>query len=345
MNKINELITNFKNALKIEIDVNSLQKSNENVKALQTLVNEHYQYQSAKDTIIKGNELVSDFEGNYENLRDQIIGKLINLNNLTNNIIKEQEKISVLRETLKTITNMFFQDYKQSNFWGVDIYNDVIDDIHLKVESHLLGKLEQGIPNFWGYIEGLQKVGEGLQQQLGKIQDFLSEIKQNYAEITNKKTLSPMEEIILEINKLSETLPQNSQEISTEINNLFSEFHQAQLDFLEKLQNEINRWEQESSTQKSTLEGKVAELSKNLEAGLINKNTMEQKMTELSKELETSLAQRKKLEEKVADLSKQVEESKIAIKREEKALISEKKEEEKKVPEKKKPAKKKVKKA
>jgi hypothetical protein len=149
--------------------------------------------------------------------------------------------------------------------WGIDIYNELIDDIKFSLELKLVDEIENEVLKVRGNIEEIEKIPQVLQISLTEIQDFITKIKETTSQGTNKSKNETIEEFYSEIENLYGKFSQICNQFPIEINNKMAVFHETNSRFLSNLQKEIKLVIQEDLLKIRELEAKVTELTNELE--------------------------------------------------------------------------------
>ncbi|NVM54234.1 MAG: hypothetical protein HWN66_11080 [Candidatus Helarchaeota archaeon] len=265
MERINELIKNFEKALKKKIELNSLLTFNENLKPFLTLINQISEKKDKEGAVVKGEDLISDTEKDLANFNKQIAEKFTNLINLTKDIYEDKESDISPHDVVIMIINEFIQEAANENDWGISIYNEILDDLRIKMETRLTDKIVHELLNIKGDIEEIQKIPHLIHQQLIEIQDAISDIGKNYPNLGSTGTQKGLDdEFVSEIGNLCEALTQTGNKIPIEINDKLTTRYQYLVQFLKVLHKEIQLLDAE-------FEVRIMELSEKLEASRITK--------------------------------------------------------------------------
>lgn len=265
MEKINESIVNYEKSISKELQLNSSSELNENLDTLKTIVNNMAEKIEYNKKFVDSRDLLSDPDAKYNDFKQEITEKFSNLINSTKLIYENWKRTTSPKEILILIFDKFFQEYSAEKVWGIDIYNELIDDIKFSLEFKLVDEIENEVLKVRGNIEEIEKIPQVLQISLTEIQDFITKIKETTSQGTNKSKNETIEEFYSEIENLYGKFSQICNQFPIEINNKMAVFHETNSRFLSNLQKEIKLVIQEDLLKIRELEAKVTELTNELE--------------------------------------------------------------------------------
>lgn len=179
---------------------------------------------------MKSIELLTSFSTDFDAFQQEFSNEFNKIIELTKKIYKNLEEKTSIKTRVKEVLDKFFESYKQEDTWLVDIFYEIVDDIRLKMEMHLIESLEKQVIGV--NINEIQKLPSIMEQYLREILQFLQLVKEEYSDKVHKEKFS-------EIQHISESLSQNFRELTEEINKYLTNLRQTQLLFLEDLRKAI----------------------------------------------------------------------------------------------------------
>ena len=265
MERIIKLIENFEKSYKKDIDLNSLLTFHENLKTFLTLISQIIEEKKEADKLVKSEELLTESEEDFDKFIKEISQKFTKLIDLTKDIYTEKDTNISPKEVVILTINEFFQEHAIKNTWGIDLYNDILDDLKIKLETELSAKIVHDLLNIRGDIEEIQKIPYKIQQQLTEIQDFLGDIGKYYPKLIKKDMYKGLDmELINEIENLNQAITQNISEIPAEIENKLSVRYKSEIQFLNKLLDEVHLYEEAYLIEKEELLNQIKALKQQL---------------------------------------------------------------------------------
>lgn len=277
--KINDLEALFKKELKFRFT----EKIQGELGSIDNLFKELSNPPQESDENPQKREKIHKIEDIFTQYLQDITKKFQNLVNLT----KKLEADASPRELLIPKLDEIFNKIAEENVWAIDIYNEIVNDLKVKMEMELIDVLEKqlfGLKDSFGKVE---KISGIVQKEFLAIQEIMQKVKQE--SINQVKSLNIEgginQDIFLNITNQFEKLKEKISEIQKDIQEEISSSSQLPSPILTNLKNELDIFEKQQKEQVALQDEKIKQLSHEISNKNESLNSLETKKTELEHEL------------------------------------------------------------
>ncbi len=306
MEKLKEIITKFEETLGKEINIESLSDCEESLKNLETLIKQIKEKFGELRNLDKIQDSFTDFEKNFDSLNNSISNKFVKLIDTMQTLESESSPKSIILPKLDKI----FEEITKDNLFDISVYNEIVNDLKVRMEIDLVGKIERELFGIRDSFRGNKRIPEILNEYQNEIQKLISEFKQKYRDNFKSKkiVLNIDESFVSNINNSFTQLSQNVSKLNSEVTTKLTAYHTLLIHSLNELNEKINRVQLSTKSEKTLLENKISELTKEIDrkteaiSGLEKENEeLKISKADITKELE---AKTKKIEELEDNISK-----------------------------------------
>ncbi len=293
--KLIELLDDFETKSLKSISFTSLDSFIDDLNDFKGVIAEFTRGSPVADENIKVIELLTSFSTDFKKFESEFTKDFSKLIDLTKQTYKNWGDKASTRAIVKETLNRFFIGYRQEGLWLVDIFDEIITDVQLKIETILVEMLERQLYGLSS--EEIKNLPRALERFLNEIQQFFRLIKEKYVD-------QDRDQQIRQIDAIYKSLNQSSRKLLTEIKANLERFDQVRASLLKSLRNEVIILDQgikkDLENEISYSEAKEQELKQVL-------TEKEMEIIELKKELSAKDEKIEELKDKLDSAMKEVE--------------------------------------
>ncbi|MHA1132228.1 MAG: hypothetical protein ACTSRC_17755 [Candidatus Helarchaeota archaeon] len=228
--KLLELLDQFEKNMIANTTLNSLDRFIDNLDAFKGIVSQISREAPILEDDVKVAELLTSFSTDFDKFQEEFTKEFTKLIELTKQTYENWEDKASIRAIVKGVLDRFFTGYRQEGLWLVDIFDEIITDVHLKIETILIELLERQL--FGLNVEEIRNFPLALQRFLNELQQFLRLIKEKYDN-------QDVQDQIKKIGEIYKNLSLSSREMLMEIKNNFEKVRQSRASLLKTIRNEL----------------------------------------------------------------------------------------------------------
>lgn len=306
MERITELIRNFEESLKREVTIESLDKIQADLSALNQIVNEITQKrtQIAGSEALKGSSI--SFDDYFENINaevNQIQEQFSTLIDMT----KQMETQTALKQFLITKLTQIYETMldegsRSFNLSTYDLFKEFLQELRTTMEQDLVDRIEKELFTIKTGLGEFGKVYEVADQQFRDIQQFLEHMRHKYTDEFQSIRLKTeiIEQQFPEISRIFASISQDNAAMQKEVEQKLANLRQAPIQLLADLQVELDKYQKDVLIEQIQLKAAQEALESNLE------QTAE-KLKVSEKETQMSQAEIRKMQEEHAQMKAELE--------------------------------------
>ncbi|MHA1144930.1 MAG: hypothetical protein ACTSRW_09360 [Candidatus Helarchaeota archaeon] len=219
MEKIIEIIDKLEeySTEKSEIEaLDNLKKRINMINSINNQIIENEKKAGSMSSISKG----SNFDEDLEQLKRQVSKGFTNLFKLSSKIELRASPKAILAEKIEKV----FEDIADENIWGISIYDEIVNDIKLRLKRNLIDKVTDEDFVTDKSSTDFKSVQDLLSKELDEINQHLSGIKKEYGpQLKLQAVMKELyDELLPKLTKSIMDLRENSDKMTLEIQNELS---------------------------------------------------------------------------------------------------------------------------